>query len=124
MRGPARIFEHGNLIIERLPLPAEHMSAGDDHVDLVGAGLDGTPDLGDAFGKRRKAGRESRRDRGYVNPASFDLAARRLDERVVDAHRGNFDLQALDPKFLDDFLLQGLARFGAKPPYPLIRIVA
>jgi hypothetical protein len=60
MCGPARILEHGNLIVERLPLATEHMRAGDDCVDFVCAGLDRTPDFGDSFSERRKPGRESR----------------------------------------------------------------
>src|SRR6266478_2104798 len=122
MRRPAGIFEHGNLIIEGLPRSTEYMGAGDDHVDFVGAGLDGAPDFGDSFGERRKSGRESRRDRGHVNSASFDSTARRLDESVIDAHCCHLDFQAFDTKLLHDFLLDGLARFGTESKYALIRI--
>src|SRR5882724_8209056 len=94
MRWPAGILEHGYLVVERLPLSTEHMSARDDHVDFVGAGFDRTPDLGDSFGKRRQTGRESRRDRGNVDPASFYSPARRFDERVVHADGRNPDIQA------------------------------
>src|SRR6266481_1909226 len=123
MRRPAGILEHGNLVVERLPFSTEHMSAGNDHVDLVGASLDGTPDLRDSLGKRRKSGRESRRDRGYVNPASFDSAARRFDERMVNANSCHFDFQTFDAQLLYDFLPERLTCFGAKPKYTLIRIV-
>src|SRR5437867_12009020 len=114
MRRPAGIFEHGNLIIEGLPLSTEYMGAGDDYVDFIGAGLDGAPDFGDSFGKRRKTGGETRRDRGHVNSASFDSTARRLDESVIDAHGRHLDFQAFDTKLLHDFLLDGLASLGAK----------
>src|SRR5882672_1230462 len=123
MRRPAGILEHSNLIIERLPLSTEYMGPGDDHVNLVSAGLDGAPDLRDSLGKRRKSGRESRRDRGHVNPASFNSAARRFDERMVDAHRRYFDLQAFDAQLLHDFPLERLASLGAKPKYTLICVV-
>src|SRR6266404_3246105 len=123
MRRPAGILEHGNLIVERLPFSTEHMSAGNDHVDLVGAGLDGTPDLRDSLGKRRKSGRESRRDRGYVNPASFDSAARRFDERMVHAHSRYLDFETFDAQLLHDFLPERLARLSAKPKHAFIRIV-
>jgi hypothetical protein len=45
-----------------------------------------------------------------VNPASFNSAARRLDESVVDAHSRHFDFQTFDAQLLHDFLLEGLAR--------------
>src|SRR5258708_28163310 len=102
MRRPAGILEHGNFIIERLPPSAEYISARDNDVDLVGARLDGAPDLGDSFGKRRKTGRESRRDRGHVNPASFDSTSRRFDERVVHPHSPNLERQLCDAKLLYD----------------------
>src|SRR5882762_1453224 len=121
MRRPAGILEHSNLIVERLPLSTEHMSAGDDHVDFVGAGLDGSPDFGDSFGQRRKSGRESRRDRGNMNPASFDSAARRFDERMVDTNSRHLDLQTFDSKLLHDLLLDGLARLGAKPKHAIVQ---
>src|SRR6266481_6560881 len=123
MRRPAGIFEHGNLIVERLPLSTEYMGPGDDNVDFIRAGLYGAPDFGDSFSKRRKPGRESRRDRGHVNPASFNSAARRLDESVVDAHSCHFDFQTFDAQLLHDFLLEGLARFATEPKYALIRVV-
>src|SRR6266850_5680356 len=123
MRRPAGIFEHGNLIVERLPLSTEYMGPGDDNVDFIRAGLYGATDLGNSFGKRRKPGRESRRDRGHVNSASFDSAARCFDESMVDAHSRHLDLQAFDTKLLHDFLLDGLARFGTEPKYAFIRVV-
>src|SRR5713101_444640 len=123
MRRPAGIFEHGNLIVERLPLSTEYMGPGDDNVDFIRAGLYGAPDFGDSFGKRRKTGGESRRDRGHVNSASFNSAARRFDESVVDAHGRHLDLQAFDTKLLHDFQLERLARLGAKSKYTLVRIV-
>src|SRR3982074_599997 len=123
MRRPAGILEHGKLIVERLALSTEHMSAGDDDVDFIGAGLDGAPDFGDSFGERREPGGESRRDRGHVNPASFNSAARRLDESVVDAYRRYLDVQALDAQLLHDFLLERLASFGTEPKYTLVRVI-
>ncbi len=99
------------------------MGASDDHVDFVGAGLDGTLDFGDSFGEWRKPGRESCRDRGHVNPASFNCAARRLDERVVHANSRHLDLQTFDPKLSHDFLLERLARFGAEPKHALVGVV-
>src|SRR5882724_8585920 len=83
----------------------------------------GAPDFGDTFGERRKTGREARRDRGHMNPTSFDSAARRFDERVVHAHGRYLDLRAFNAKLLHDSLLEGLARFGAKPKHALVSIV-
>jgi len=73
-----------------------------------------TPDLAtrSASGKDRQGSVETR-----LRESAPSTRGAPSDERVVDAHRGHFDLQALDPKFFDDFLLEGLARFGAKPPY-------
>src|SRR6266436_2749110 len=123
MRRPPGILEHGNLIVERLPLSTEYMGPGDDNVDFIRAGLYGAPDFGDSFGTRRQPGRESRRDRGHVNSASFNSAARRLDESVIDAHGRHLDLQAFDTKLLHDFLLERLPRLGTEPKHAFIRVV-
>src|SRR5437762_1445714 len=110
---PAGIFERGDLIIEHLPLTAEDVRAGDDHVDFVSAGFHRAPNFPDAFRERRKTGRESRGDRRNMNAAALDGPPCGFDEGVINAYRSDLDIEALDAKLLEEFLLNRLARLGA-----------
>ena len=51
-------------LIERLPVAGEHVAAGDDDVDFLGAGLHGFGDLGEAGFQRREAGGKAGGDGG------------------------------------------------------------
>jgi hypothetical protein len=58
-----------------------------------------------------------------MNPAAFKSVERSLDERVVYAHRGNFDSEVFDPEFLSQFLLNRLPRLRTEASYPFFGVI-
>ena len=124
MGGAAGVLEGGDFVVEGLPFCGEDVGARDDDVDFVGAGFDGAADFLDAFGEGREAGGEAGGDGGYADAAAFEGAASGLDEDVVDADGGDFDVERFDAEFCDEFVLERLAGFGAEAADAFVGIVA
>src|SRR5258708_38624256 len=124
MRGPASVFERGDLIVERLPFSAEDVRASYDHVDFVGAGFHRAPNFRHAFLEGRKTRRKPRGNRGNMNATAFDRTPRGFDEGVINADGSDLDIEAFDAKFLHKFVLNRLSRLGAQPADTLAGVVA
>ncbi len=78
-----------------MPVAGEHMRAGDDHIDLARARLDGLLDLTDALGKRRLAGWETGGNRSYRDIRAAQRLDGILDPAGIDTDRSHVDLFAL-----------------------------
>ncbi len=89
-----------------------------------GSRLDRTANLRHALGQRRKAGGESGGNRGHAHAAAFERAHRRFHKRVIDANRGNLDIQFFDSQPLDQVILNRMPRFGAQAAHPLLGVIA
>ena len=89
MRLAGRLLDLDDLLEDRQVVAGQEGAAVDDHVDLVGAGLDRRADLGDLDVAERLARREPRRDAGDLDRRALERVLRLGDERRVDAHRGD-----------------------------------
>src|SRR5579872_865109 len=124
MGGASGVFEGGDFVVERLPFGGEDVGAGDDYVNFVGACFDGAADFVDAFGEGREAGGKAGGDGSDADAAAFEGAASGFYEDVIDADGGYFDLEGFDAEFCDEFVLEGLAGFGAEAADALVGVVA
>src|SRR6478735_5801527 len=87
--GPgARLLDLGDLLVDVEVAPGEERAAVDDHVDLVGAGLDGVAGVGELDVHRRATTRERGGDRGHVDAAVAEGLLGRGDHVGVDADGG------------------------------------
>ena len=123
VRGAACVFESSDLVVEGLPFCGEDVSACDDYVDFIGAGLDRSADFLDALGEGREAGGESSGDGGDSNAAAFEGAARGFYEDMIDADGGDFDVERFDAKLFYEFALERLAAFGAEAADALVGVI-
>src|SRR5260370_9142934 len=114
MRGPASVFERGDLIVQRLPFSAEDVRARDHHVDFVSAGFHRAPNFRHAFLKRGKTRRESLGDRSNMNAAAFNRAPCGFHDGLINADGSDLDIEALDATLLREFLLNRLSRLCAQ----------
>ncbi len=119
-----RSAEGLHLVVERGPVGGEHVGAGDDDVDLPGAGRHRGLDLGDPQPERREPGGKSGGHRGHRNAAPLEGPDRRLHEGVVDAHRGHREAQVSRAQRLQQILAHRMARLGAEAQDPPGRVVA
>ena len=110
----AGIAEGAHLVVERLPIAGEDVGAGDDDVDLGGAGSDRGFNFGDALLERRKPGREACRDGGDGDAAAFEGAQRGLQHGVIDADRADLDGVISHAQCGQDVFADGLAGLGAQ----------
>lgn len=102
-----------HLVIEGGPIAAEDMCAGDDDVDLAGAGLDRFLDFEQARAEGGLAAGETSGDGGDGDIAATEGAARIVDATVVDADGS--DLRRLgEAEGGDQLRAERLARFGAE----------
>jgi hypothetical protein len=79
----------------------EDVRAGNYHVNLVRACLDRAPNFSHALNKRRKAGRETRRDRRHVDVRTLKRAQGHLHKRVVHTNRGHGQSETFNSKLGD-----------------------
>src|SRR5581483_7155322 len=86
--GPAGFLEGGDLVVEGVPLAVEDVGAGDDDIDLAGAGFDGAADLLDARFERREPGGEAGGDGGDRDSGAFESLDGGFDEEALDALGG------------------------------------
>ena len=75
MRLAAGLLDLDDLLEDRQVVAGQEGAAVDDHVDLVGAGLDRRARLGDLDVAERLAGREAGRDAGDLDASSRASAA-------------------------------------------------
>ncbi len=111
-----------HLVVQRLPVPGEHMLAGDHDVDFARAGGDREFHLAQLGFKARQAGREARGHRGDGRAAVAQRAQGRRDHLVIDAHGP--DLHAVDAQGLGDIGAQRPKRLAAQPVDSTGRVVA
>ena len=121
---PAGLFERGNLVVKGLPFAAKHMSAGDDHIDIIGSRFDRTANFRNAFSQRRESCGKSGGDRGHAHAAAFERPHRRLHKGVIHADRGNFNVQFFNPQALDQIILNRMPGFGAQAAHALFSVIA
>ena len=86
---PARCSKRRDLVIKRLPSPLHGVFALDDHIDFIGAGLDGAMNLRDALFHGREALGKIRGHRGDLDSRAVEFVQGRFYERVIDADRGD-----------------------------------
>ena len=86
--GAAGGLDLGDLVEDREVVAREERPAVDDHVDLVGAGLDGVAGVGELDRHARAARREGGRDGRDVDAAVAEGRLRGGDHVAVDADRG------------------------------------
>ena len=89
MRLAARLLDLDDLLEHGRVVARQERAAVDDHVDLVGAGLDRRADLGELDVAERLARREAGRDAGDLDGRARERVLRLGDERRVDADRGD-----------------------------------
>ena len=87
MRGPAGFAHRRDFVVERAPVAAEHMSAGDDDVDLARALADRIADLVEPQLQRREPGGKAGRDGGDGDSRTLQRLHRRADHGRIDADR-------------------------------------
>src|SRR5208282_2714561 len=113
-----------DFVVEGLPFCGEDVGARDDDVDFVRTGFDGAADFFDALSERGEPGGEAGGDGGYANATAFEGAAGGFDEDVVDADGGDFDVERFDAEFCDEFVLEGLAGFGAETANAFVGVIS
>src|SRR5262249_23555918 len=123
VRLSAGVLERDDFVVEFLPLRAEYFCACNDHIDFVGAGFDRAANFGNAIFERRKTRRKTGGNGSDLDIGALYGALRGFDEEVIDTNRGDLQVQLLDAKLLDEFVLQRLARFGAKAADSFVGIV-
>ena len=124
VRVAARLAHRAHLIVERRPVLGEHVGAGDDDVDLLGAGGHGCVNLADALLERRKTGGKAGGYRRHRNPRAFERIERGLDEGVVDADGSHSDGQPVGAHRLEQVGPDRAPGLGAEPPDPAGSVVA
>ena len=100
------------------------MGAGDDYINFLRSGFDGTVDLCHALGEWRKSGGKSCRNRRNPHPAALECPQRCFHKRVINADGGNLDIQLFDSQPLYQVMLNWLPRFCAKPAYTFLGVIA
>ncbi len=124
MGGAAGVLEGGDLVVERVPLAVEDVRAGDDDVDLGGAGFDRAANLLHAGFERREAGGEAGGDGGDGDAGAFERLDGGLDEGVVDADGADVQVEVFDLESLDEVVFEGAAGFGAQTLHALGGVIA
>ena len=89
MRRSAGLAHRRDLVIERAPFAAEHMSAGDDDVDLARALANRIADLVEPLLQGREPGGKAGGDGGDRNPRTLERLHRGRDHGRIDADRGD-----------------------------------
>ena len=89
MRRAGGVLHVDDLLEDRQEVARQERPAVDDHVDLVGAGLDGRPRLGELDVAERLPRREAGGDAGDLDRRALEGLLRLGDEGRVDADRGD-----------------------------------
>ena len=127
---PQAALKARDLVVERRPVAAQHVLAGDDDVDLVGAVGDRSLDLGEPRLERREARRKSRRHRGDRDAGAGKRLLRRRNEAVIDADRADGDRPVGEAERRQKLVLRAAAcalaqsratRPSVSSPYSVVR---
>ena len=124
MRLPAGFAHRRDLVVERVPVAAEHMGAGDDDVDLARALPDRIADLLQALLQGGEPGRKAGRDGGDRNPRALERLDRRSNHGRIDADRGDRQAQVGEIERGEKLFAERMARLGAEPAHTARRVVA
>ena len=123
MRGPTGFAHRRDLVVERVPVAAQHMGAGDDDVDLARALPDRIADLLQALLQGGEPGRKAGRDGGDRNPRALERLDRRPNHGRVDADRGDRQTQVGKIEGGEKLFAERVTRFGAEPAHAPGRVV-
>ncbi len=124
MRRSAGLAHRRDLVVERAPVAAEHMGAGDDDVDLARALADRVADLLEPQLQRHEAGGKAGRDGGDRNARAVERPDGGGDHGRVDADRGDGRRSVFEAERGEEVVAQGAARLGAEAADALGRVVA
>ena len=124
MRRPAGLAHRRDLVVERAPVAAEHMGAGDDDVDLARALADRVADLLEPQLERHEAGGKAGRDRGDRNARAFERLDGGRDHGRIDADRADRRRRVGQPERGEEVVAQRPPRLGAEAADALGRVVA
>ena len=124
MRAPAGFAHRRDLVVERAPVAAEHMGAGDDDVDLARALADRVADLLEPLLQGREPGRKAGRDGGDRNPRALERLDRGPNHGRIDADRGDRQAQVGKIERCKQLVAERMARLGAEPAHAARRVVA
>jgi hypothetical protein len=116
--------KRGHLVVERLPVPGQYMTARNDDVDFTGAGRDRCIDFGELGLHRRLAGGETGRHGRHGNVRAGERRDRGANHRVVDADRTDLSLALGDWSAAIRVRPDRRARLGAEPLDAAGRVVA
>src|SRR5580704_5586461 len=83
------LADGGDLVVDQLIVPGQEGAAVDDHVHLVGAGLDRVPGIGQLDLQAGTAAGERGGHAGHVDAGPLDLGRRQVSKVRVDADRGD-----------------------------------
>src|SRR5207237_5782030 len=113
-----------NLVIKRLPVAAEDVSAGYDHIDLLRSSIYRAANLADPLSQRRQSSRKASGNRCDVDASTFKCMHRCLDEGVIDTHSGDLELKVLQFQVLHDRLLDRLLGLRAETKHALRGVIS
>lgn len=116
--------EIAHLVIECLPVARQHMLAGDDDIDFLGAIGDGGFDLAQLHVMRDQAGRKTGGDGCHRDTGPFERLDGGGNETMIDAHGTGRDTATAHADRIEQILAHRLARLGAEPLDALRRVVA
>ena len=120
----ARLAHLAHLVVKGAPLALEHMLAGDDDIDLVGAGFHRIADFSEANGERRQPGGKAGGDRGDGNGGALKRLDGMRHHGRVDADRARRQAHVGDAERFDNARGKRLARLGAQAPHAALGVVA
>ena len=124
MRSPAGFAHRRDLVVERAPVAAEHVSAGDDDVDLTRALGHSVADLLEPLLQGREPRGKAGRDRSDRNPRALERPDRGGDHGRIDADRSDRKPEIGNVERGENLVAQRAARLGAEPAHALGRVVA
>src|SRR6516225_5811874 len=119
----ARVFKRHYFVVQLLPLRPEHVRARYYHVNFPRPRFDRSAHFGNPLFQRIQPCWKTRRNRSHGNLCAFQRPPRRFHEQVIHAHSSHLYVQALNPQFSLDFLLDRVPRLRTQPPHALIRVV-
>ena len=124
MRGAAGLTHRRDLVVKRLPAAGQHMFAGNDDVDFIGALIDGIADFLKPQVQRHQTGGKAGGDAGDRDAGALKRAHGMGDHGRIDADRAGGQAHVADAKARDDMGRQRLACLGAKPAHAFGGVVA
>src|SRR5579875_1529323 len=112
-----------DLVIERLPVAGQHVSARDNDIDLRCSGLDRSCDLAKLLLKWVLSGGETGRDGGNRNSGTTQRLNRRRHQVMIDTDRTNLEIKTPYTHRIQEFLTHRITRFSTETAHIAGRIV-